>query len=119
MNKPRYSLRKNLGYALEGFWHVLTHETIFKIEILLFAVLSIVTWRVDVTSCERLWLQVSLFFPLFAELVNSAIERTVDLVTREYHPLAKAAKDSAAAACLLSVIVTVLIWGVVLLPVLQ
>ncbi len=34
------------------------------------------------------------------ELVNTAIERTVDLVTREHHPLARAAKDVAAGAVL-------------------
>lgn len=115
MNKPRYSFRKNLMYALEGFVHVFRHERIFRIEAALFVVLSIAAWSIDVSRCERLWLQVSLFLPIFAELVNSAVERGVDLSTREYHPLAKAAKDSAAAACLLSVVVTGLVWALVLL----
>lgn len=110
MNKPKYSLRKNFGYALEGFWHVFRHETIFKIEVGLFIVLSIVAWSIDVSKCEHLWLQFSLFLPIVAELFNSAIERGVDLSTREYHRLAKAAKDSAAAACLLSVVMTAVIW---------
>lgn len=114
MNKPKYSLRKNFGYALEGFWHVFRHETIFKIEVGLFIVLSIVAWSIDVSKCEHLWLQFSLFLPIVAELFNSAIERSVDLSTREYHRLAKAAKDSAAAACLLGVVMTAAIWGVVL-----
>ncbi|MEJ2501393.1 MAG: diacylglycerol kinase, partial [Campylobacterales bacterium] len=43
-----------------------------------------------------------------------AVERGVDLTTRDYNRLAKAAKDSAAAACLLSVVMTLLIWAVVL-----
>jgi len=115
MNKPKYSLRKNFGYALEGFLHVFRHETIFKIETALFVVLSVVAWSIDVSRCERLWLQVSLFFPIIVELLNSAVERGVDLSTREYHRLAKAAKDSAAAACLLSVVMTLLVWAVVLL----
>ncbi|MBD3801028.1 MAG: diacylglycerol kinase [Campylobacterales bacterium] len=115
MNKPKYSLRKNFGFAIEGLIHVFRHETIFKIETALFVVLSIVTWSIDVSKCERLWLQFSLFLPIVAELFNSAVERGVDLSTREYHRLAKAAKDSAAAACLISVVMTVLIWAVVLL----
>jgi diacylglycerol kinase (ATP) len=115
MNKPKYSLRKNFGYAVEGFLHVYRHEMIFKIEVMLFVVLSIVAWSIDVSKCERLWLQFSLFLPIVAELFNSAVERGVDLSTREYHRLAKAAKDSAAAACLLSVVMTTLIWAVVLL----
>lgn len=115
MNKPRYSLLKNFAYALSGFWHVLRHEQIFRIEVALFVVLSIVAWRLDVSSCERLWLQVSLFIPLVAELFNSALERVVDLVTRDHHHLAKAAKDSAAAACLLGVVMTAVVWGMILL----
>lgn len=115
MNKPEYSVWKNFGYALEGFVHVFRHERIFRIEAVLFVLLSIVAWSIDVTKCERLWLQFSLFLPIVAELINSAIERGVDLSTREYHLLAKAAKDSAAAACLISVVMTLLIWGVVLL----
>ncbi len=118
MNKPKYSLRKNLVYALEGLIHVYRHEMIFRIELALFVALSIATWSMDVTKCERLWLQFSLFLPIIAELFNSAVERTVDLTTPDYHRLAKAAKDSAAAACLLSVVMTALIWGIVLLPVL-
>ena len=115
MNKPKYSLRKNFGYAIEGFMHVFRHETIFKIETALFVVLSIVAWSIDVSKCERLWLQFSLFLPIVAELFNSAVERGVDLSTREYHRLAKAAKDSAAAACLLSVAVTIIVWAVILI----
>jgi len=115
MNKPKYSLRRNLGYALEGFRHVFSHETVFRIEIALFVLLSIAVWNMQLVKCERIWLQVSLFFPLFAELFNSAVERTVDLATREEHPLAKAAKDSAAAACLVSVVVTAVVWATVLL----
>ena len=115
MNKPEYSLWKNFGYAVAGLAHVFRHETVFKIETALFVVLTAVAWSIDVTKCERLWLQFSLFVPIVAELFNSAVERGVDLGTREYHPLAKAAKDSAAAACLLSVVMTVLVWAVVLL----
>ena len=36
---------------------------------------------------------------LVAELFNTSIEAVVDMVTQEYHPLAKVAKDTASAAC--------------------
>lgn len=114
MNKPPYSFFRNFGYALEGLVHTFEHEMIFKLEIVLFVIFSGVAWSIDVTKCELLWLQMSLFFPIIAELFNSAVERGIDLFTREFHHLAKAAKDSAAAACLLSVVVTAVVWGVVL-----
>jgi undecaprenol kinase len=48
--------------------------------------------------------------------VNSSIERVVDLVTQEYHPLAKQAKDIAAGAVLLYAIFSVIVGMIIFLP---
>ena len=50
------------------------------------------------------------------EMVNTAIERTVDLVTSDYHVYAKIAKDVAAGAVLIASIIAVIIGGVIFLP---
>jgi undecaprenol kinase len=50
------------------------------------------------------------------ELVNTAIERIVDLVTEEYHPLAKQAKDIAAGAVIVYAILSVIIGCIIFLP---
>lgn len=50
------------------------------------------------------------------EMVNTAIERTVDLVTVEYHLYAKIAKDIAAGAVLVAVIFATIIGGIIFLP---
>ena len=50
------------------------------------------------------------------EMVNTAIERTVDLVTSEYHIYAKIAKDVAAGAVLVAAIFATLIGGIIFLP---
>ena len=50
------------------------------------------------------------------ELINTAIEATVDLVTEEYHPLAKVAKDTAAAAVFVFAIVAVLVGIIIFGP---
>jgi diacylglycerol kinase (ATP) len=57
---------------------------------------------------------ISLFIPILAEVANSAIERVVDLVTLDYHIMAKRAKDVGATLVLLSIFVTLLIWSSVL-----
>jgi diacylglycerol kinase (ATP) len=57
----------------------------------------------------------SLFIPILAEVANSALERVVDLVTQDYHILAKQAKDAGATLVLLSLILMALIWASVLL----
>ena len=50
------------------------------------------------------------------EIVNTAIERTVDLVTKEYEELAKIAKDVAAAAVLVMSMFSVVIGIIIFLP---
>ncbi|SFV50813.1 hypothetical protein MNB_SM-5-1204 [hydrothermal vent metagenome] len=52
----------------------------------------------------------SLFIQLLAEAMNTAVEKVVDLVTDEYHILAKHAKDIAAFGVLLSIFITLFIW---------
>ncbi len=50
------------------------------------------------------------------EIMNTAIERTVDMVTREYHPLAKRAKDIAAAAVFIYCFFAVIIGSIIFVP---
>ena len=47
---------------------------------------------------------------MIAELLNSAVENVVDLVTTEIHPLAKSAKDIGATAVLFTVILHIICW---------
>jgi diacylglycerol kinase (ATP) len=55
-----------------------------------------------VSLVEFALLTLSVLFVLFAELINTALEAVVDLVSPEYHPLAKIAKDTAAGAVFLA-----------------
>jgi diacylglycerol kinase (ATP) len=55
-----------------------------------------------VTETEFILISISICLVLFAELMNTAVEAVVDLVTTEYHPLAKTAKDVAAGAVLVA-----------------
>lgn len=114
-NKPKYTLFKNATYALEGFVEITKHESSFKLQLLLFVVMNIVSWMLPISFFNSAVLSLSLFIPIIAEVTNSAIERVVDLVTVEYHIMAKRAKDAGATLVLLSLILTGLIWVVILL----
>ena len=113
-NQPRYALLKNARYALEGLREVFAQETSFRIE----AALSLVVWIglffVQMPLIAKAALGLSMLLVLIAELANSAIERVVDLVTQERHPLAKHAKDAGAAMVLLSVVFAAVVWIVTL-----
>ena len=70
--------------------------------------------QVSQTSWAILVLTIGLV--ICAELFNSAIERLVDLVQPEYHPLAGEVKDVAAAAVVVTAAAAVIVAGVILLP---
>lgn len=110
LNKPKHSLFRNGIYALEGFVDITKNETSFKWQLLLFCVMGLVAWNLPVSFGYSSILFISLFLPLLAEITNSSIERVVDLVTSDYHILAKQAKDVGATLVLTSLIVTALVW---------
>ena len=114
LNKPKHNLFRNGGYAVEGFIDIVKNETSFKWQLLMLFVMGIVAWVLPVSFSHASILFLSLFIPILAEVANSAIERVVDLVTQDYHILAKQAKDVGATMVLLSLILTSLIWMAVL-----
>lgn len=59
---------------------------------------------------------ISLMVVLSVELLNTAIEACVDLVTKEFHPLAKIAKDCGGAATFVATIVLLVICGFIFVP---
>ena len=114
LNKPKYTLFKNTTYALAGLADITKNEPSFKLQILLFIVMNIIAWFLPIAFHLQAILSLSLFIPIMAEVANSAIERVVDLVTLEYHELAKRAKDAGATLVFLSLLLTGLIWMAVL-----
>ena len=109
-NKPKYTLFKNTTYALAGLVDVTKHESSFKLQLLLFVVAGVTAWLLPIDIVYKFVLNISLFLPIMAELANSAVERVVDLVTKEYHILAKQAKDAGAALVFVSLVTTGAIW---------
>ena len=109
-NKPKHNLFKNTVYSLEGLVDITKHEASFKWQILLFVVGTIVAWFLPIETGYKFILSISLIIPVLAEIINSAIERVVDLVTQDYHILAKQAKDAGAAIVFISLITLAAIW---------
>ena len=113
-NQPNYTLFKNTTYALNGFVDMLKHETSFKIEFALAVVLVPVIFIVDVSLVYKLFMFITLMSVLIAETINSAIERVVDLVTLEHHPMAGRAKDVGSTIVFLSIGTFLVVWIMVL-----
>ncbi|RUM92230.1 MAG: diacylglycerol kinase [Thiomicrospira sp.] len=113
-NKPRYHVFSNTLFALEGLIDIVKNETSFRIELVLFILLQASIFFLPVSYYQSVLLSMILFVPLIVEAINSAIERVVDLVTKDYHELAKHAKDAGSAAVFLSLCLVVLVWFFVL-----
>ncbi|MDY0124257.1 diacylglycerol kinase [Sulfurimonas sp.] len=113
-NQPKYSFFKNTNYALNGLKDMIKTEKSFKIELTVSVILLSVIFLLEVSLVHKLLMFMSLMGMLIAEAINSAIERTVDLVTLEHHHMAGRAKDAGSAVVFLSIAVLVITWAVIL-----
>lgn len=101
-------------YSMEGLGAALKHEAAFRQEMTLAAVLVPLAIFLPVSLVGKGLLIASVFLVLLTELLNSAVEWTVDFVSSERHPFAKRAKDMGSAAVFLSLLHCFIIWALVL-----
>lgn len=109
-------LRKSFSCAIAGLIYCIKNEKNMKIHILATIIAVIVALVVKLNYTEWGLLILTIFMVLVAETINTAVEKTVDLVTTEYHPLAKTAKNLAAGAVLLAAIGSLLMAVVIFGP---
>ena len=102
-------------YSLAGLKAAYCGEAAFRQLLLLNLVLIPVACTMEVTRSERVLLIVAPLISLIVELVNSAIEATVDRVSLDIHPLSKQAKDMGSAAQMAALLLIAVTWGIILL----
>lgn len=107
---------KSVGYALDGIEYAINHERNIKLEILAAIVASVMGFLLHITVIEWLILMLLIATILAFELINTAIERTVDLVTKDYHELARVSKDMAAGAVLILSCFAIIMGIVIFIP---
>ncbi len=104
----------SLNCAIEGILWAVKKERHVRWHFLTGLVVLLVALFFHVTALEFFLLVLAAMLVIFAELINTAIEAVVDLVTEDYHELAKRAKDVAAGAVLLTSVGAVVLGYVVL-----
>ena len=92
----------------------LSKEAAFRQEVMLFALLAPLGVWLGRNGIERSLLLGSLILVLIVELLNSAVEATVDRISKKRHKLSGRAKDMASAAVTLAILLVVLVWGLIL-----
>ncbi len=101
-------------YSIAGLVAAARHEDAFRQELLLAAVMVPLGIAFGANGVERALLAGSVLLVLVVELVNSAVEATVDRISLEDHNLAKRAKDFGSAAVMLSLATMAGVWLLVL-----
>ena len=94
----------SFNFAIEGLISALKNEKHMKVHILAAIIIVILAIVINASKVEILIISLSVSFVVITELVNTAVEAIVDLVSPERHPLAKLAKDVAAGAVLVAAI---------------
>lgn len=102
------------GYSLSGFKVAFAKEDAFRQEVFLSIILVTVAVYISNSSIELVLLIGSTLLVPIIELLNSAIEATVDRVSLDKHPLAKRAKDIGSAAVFLSLINLIATWLIII-----
>ena len=107
---------KSFGYSMDGLIYAYKYEQSMLIHVIATIGVVIANILFKITSFEWLVTLLSIGMVLAAELVNTAIEAVVDLVTLEIHPLAKIAKDCGSAATFVLAMMAAAIGCVVYIP---
>ena len=109
-------LIKSFKYAFEGILAGIKEEQNMKIHIIIMILVIIFGIMLKINTTE--WIICILLFGLVIsmELMNTAIENTVNLITKEKNQQAKIAKDVAAGAVLVSAIASAIIGLIIFIP---
>lgn len=96
------SFSRSLRHAFRGVIYAFRHERNFRIECSVGAAVVILSWALPLASIERTIVFFLIGWVLAFELINTAIERMLDIIKPNVHPYVRVVKDMAAGAVLVS-----------------
>ncbi|HHW01550.1 MAG TPA: diacylglycerol kinase [Thermoanaerobacterales bacterium] len=108
MKKSR-TLLESFKYAVSGTIYSFKTQRNIRIHFLTGLAVLLASTFIDFGTVELLIIFFTIALVIITEMINTAIETTVDMVTKEYHPLAEIAKNVAAGAVLVSAINAVMV----------
>lgn len=115
-SKGKRTFKGSVKNCLDGISYVTKNEKNFKREIALGIIALILSYILKIDKIEFIIVLTMICLVLTAEIINTAIERAVDLVTKEYHELARIAKDVSAGSVLVTSIFALIIGIIIFIP---
>jgi diacylglycerol kinase (ATP) len=111
--------------GMNRLWHALGHsisglragwmETAFRLEVVLAVPMVLLAFLMGRSWSETVILCGSLFAVLVVELLNTAVESTVDRIGPQWHEMSKKAKDIGSAAVLVTLLFCIVVWSSLLI----
>ncbi len=114
--KGLHRLVKSFTYAFDGLKYAFKYEQNILVHTLATILVIIAGIFLKISLTEWLVLALIIGLVIATELINTSIEATIDLITKDVHPLAKIAKDTAAAAVLVFGLTAIVIGCIIFLP---
>lgn len=100
---------ESFNYAIEGIIDTVRTQRNMRFHLLASLIILTICFFVDLSKVEFLVLLLTITLVLAAEIINTAIEATIDMSMNYYHPLAKIAKNAAAGAVLITAINAIIV----------
>lgn len=107
---------RSFRYSMEGIWYAVKFEQSITVHYIATVATITLALIFNITLMEWCLLFIAIGIVLGAELLNTAIEAVVDMVTLEIHPLAKIAKDTASGAVFVFSLIAAVIGLIVFVP---
>jgi diacylglycerol kinase (ATP) len=102
--------------SIAGLGDAWRHESAFRQEILLAAVLIPAACWIHVSAVERALLIGAVLLVMIVELLNTSVEAAIDRISFDHHSLSKRAKDIGSAAVFMALVLLAVVWGLILPP---
>ena len=109
-------MKKSLKFALEGIIEAFRHNINFRRQVLVGVSVMLVGFVLGLAMAEWVALVIVIGLVLMAELINTALEEVVNLVTREHRQEAKIAKDVSAGMVLLAAVISMVVGLFIFIP---
>ncbi|WP_462159697.1 diacylglycerol kinase [Pseudoalteromonas sp. GB56] len=98
------------GNTLRALNWLTKNESAFKQELVLLVSTLVLMALLNITIYEKIALLVSVLIVLLAEIINTAIEATIDRVSLDIHPLSGLAKDLGSAGVFVAMVICFAVW---------
>jgi diacylglycerol kinase (ATP) len=112
--KDQQGVPRSFEHAYRGLVYAVRTQRNMRIHVIIATLVLVASLLVGVSKLQLAILVLVILLVFITEMFNTALEFAVDLVTKEYHPLAKLAKDVSAGAVLVSSVGAVLIGYLIL-----